>query len=734
MIILRAMLASVLSILLIACGPESGNDQNTPPPQLGKDFTVRVATPQLVVPEGASETKLVVDFEVFDASGRAYEFDATKDFRIAVLKAMPQRSGGGRDGNTFWKSFHHSSNDATNRASMENVWTAGGELLKTESGYTYTFAIADILNVADPYPTDSVDNGGMIAWDEDKLHRIVMAYGDQELGFTYVYQWIPGTPSDQTVSRNVIEDETCSNCHMGEPLHHGPGYRSIDNNIAVCTSCHNDSNPGAAPRRRPLAAIVHQYHGNVYALGSSSSDPTTYKQPVDSNGVLVTDINGLVMEGNPFPQDARNCTTCHSQDVTKASDANNWFEHPSQVACESCHLYRDRGAHDNEVGFTWDRETCTGCHRPYERDENGDPIIGMDASRSARTVHLGRLDNLAAARDTLLVSIKQARFVDSMFEVDVIIQKDGVGISALSEITPFINEHGHVNLLLNWDNGEGPMLANNGLDLSTCTAQGNGLFTCQKDFTGATLLPTAMSTLTVNVADMPLCVDRTTGELADCSTFTGIDNLKYPYVIAAKNAKGTFDVGGITTPHTLPVGAEVTSCNNCHKELTIHKLGAHPHAATDLQQCKNCHNSERSAYYAGMAADLKYHVHSFHAFGSAHVGESVFPGAINNCEACHGSGQYNLPSQKNTRPSLASGKYFSPALVACGACHIESPLANADPDTIPGDAVLDHMIKNGAVFAADTAVEATGKEQCATCHAIGQEQGVDKVHKVYEYR
>ncbi|WP_407829911.1 hypothetical protein [Vibrio vulnificus] len=228
MIILRAMLASVLSILLIACGPESGNDQNTPPPQLGKDFTVRVATPQLVVPDGASETKLVVDFEVFDASGRAYEFDATKDFRIAVLKAMPQRSGGGRDGNTFWKSFHHSSNDATNRASMENVWTAGGELLKTESGYTYTFAIADILNVADPYPTDSVNNGGMIAWDEDKLHRIVMAYGDQELGFTYVYQWIPGTQSDQTVSRNVIEEETCSNCHMGEPLHHGPGYRSID--------------------------------------------------------------------------------------------------------------------------------------------------------------------------------------------------------------------------------------------------------------------------------------------------------------------------------------------------------------------------------------------------------------------------------------------------------------------------------------------------------------------------
>lgn len=186
--------------------------------------------------------------------------------------------------------------------------------------------------------------------------------------------------------------------------------------------------------------------------------------------------------------------------------------------------------------------------------------------------------------------------------------------------------------------------------------------------------------------------------------------------------------------HQLPVAADISSCNDCHQELTIHKLGDHPHAATDFQQCKNCHNSERSAFYPGMAADLKYHVHSFHAFGSARSGTSSFPGALNNCEGCHTAAQYNLPSSQNTRPSLASGKYFSPALVACGACHLESALANADPDNVTGDAILSHMLNNGAVFAADSAAQAMGSEQCASCHAVGQSQGVDKVHAVYNYR
>ncbi len=70
--------------------------------------------------------------------------------------------------------------------------------------------------------------------------------------------------------------------------------------------------------------------------------------------------------------------------------------------------------------------------------------------------------------------------------------------------------------------------------------------------------------------------------------------------------------------------------------------------------------------------------------------------------------------------------------MTCGSCHVgvenedgsQQSLGDADVNTFP----LDHMIRNGAVFAADTAEAATGSEQCASCHAVGMLKGVDSVH------
>ncbi|MCQ8115774.1 cytochrome C, partial [Vibrio parahaemolyticus] len=73
--------------------------------------------------------------------------------------------------------------------------------------------------------------------------------------------------------------------------------------------------------RRPPEGVRHQSPAKVFKLGSDRNTTESYKQPVDENDVLVTEINGLVIEGNPFTQDARNCTTCHSTDVAKESDA-----------------------------------------------------------------------------------------------------------------------------------------------------------------------------------------------------------------------------------------------------------------------------------------------------------------------------------------------------------------------------------------------------------------------------
>ncbi|MCV5976914.1 hypothetical protein OFO29_31705, partial [Escherichia coli] len=93
-----------------------------------------------------------------------------------------------------------------------------------------------------------------------------------------------------------------------------------------------------------------------------------------------------------------------------------------------------------------------------------------------------RLENLAKARDSLEINVENARFIDDQFEVERRVSKAGSGIGSINELTPFINEHGHLNLLLNWDNGQGPIVANNSLNVADdgalgdgCEAQGEGL-------------------------------------------------------------------------------------------------------------------------------------------------------------------------------------------------------------------------------------------------------------------
>lgn len=88
---IKLLFITTLAMLMAACGPGGKNDQNTPPPDVSS-FSVEIETPMLMPSDSGTETKLVVDFNVLDGAGRDYTFDTDKDFRIAVLKAMPARS------------------------------------------------------------------------------------------------------------------------------------------------------------------------------------------------------------------------------------------------------------------------------------------------------------------------------------------------------------------------------------------------------------------------------------------------------------------------------------------------------------------------------------------------------------------------------------------------------------------------------------------------------------------
>ncbi|MGR5176131.1 OmcA/MtrC family decaheme c-type cytochrome [Vibrio parahaemolyticus] len=719
--ILRFVWLTLLAVALAGCNSGGSDDQSAP---VSGDTVVLLSTPVLT-----DDGTLSVEFTVKNANGEAMTLTSDPSFGLMKLIQRPDNPNQGATtlNKTMWKSFTYRERDGTTTPYVET--TSNLETL-APGQYRHTFSF-DVTSVVDP--ADS--NNAVIPWDENLLHRITFEYklesGDR---LSEVIDWVP-SGNVPPMTRNILDGSSCTDCHQDTGIKHGSRK-----DPRVCVACHNNSVPETS--RRSLETIVHTVHGDIFELitEDGNGDPVANDPTLASSYAFVD---------KPYPQDIRNCDTCHKAPVAgKTDDAANWMKQDYD-SCQTCHQVRDTLAsgagfsvHVGEVGANWSAASCTSCHT----EGNPDGLNVHD-------VHIGRLNKIKQASDMLSISIENARIESNNYVVDVKVELDGVGINSITALTPYLDINTNkttprVYLLLNWDNGSGPELSYGTTQLNmvtsdgtsdNCSPQGNGLFVCTQDISGYAKQPDANSKLTVSVAELMLCADRRAGVLKACADLTNEKPDYIPWRVAAKNSKGAFDFGGIAISHALPVGADVESCTNCHKDFTIHETR---HGATDLQQCVNCHNSERAAFYAGFPADLKYHVHSYHTFGSHRDGSPTYPGDSNNCEGCHTRDQYNLPNQQNARPSLATSngeaKWFSAALVTCGACHVgienedgsQQALGDADVNTFP----LDHMIRNGAVFAADTAEEATGTEQCASCHAVGMLKGVDSVHNVYDYR
>lgn len=742
----KAIMAATLLLGLSSCGGGDDSDKNDPPPPTPGDPGSVVFTAKAPVfvsvdaPEGAATKtleKLAVDFTLKDSKGNPVDVGTT-EISFSVTKLIPGRVVNNVEGPSIWKAFIYSKDKATFEKST------AGTLENLGSGnYRYLFAI-DFKNVKDPYPSDSANNGGIIAWDEGLTHRLAVTFGSNDEGSTmplinYTLDWVPSGASG-ALTRNILEMESCSGCHMDQPIHH-----STRNDPKVCVACHNDSNPNVTGRKS-LAVLVHDYH---------STDKTARNK---DGSVLLADTKGL-----DYPQDPRNCDTCHKPATPTTQNAGNWVI-PTESTCKSCHLdytvSTDPSKPPHHTG-----EDCRSCHADNNEGH---------ASAGVTNVHVNRLKGMQAGAATLKIDIKHAfyDFATKQVTVELSISENGTPIELQRLLDSAYMSPG---LLVNWDEGEGQVLPNShsSITLNKCTG-GAGDLTC---VTAPILeaVPASDAVLTITVADMGLCVVKKSTELdggvpgltaCPADGLRTISKDRFEYIAAPNIPVAHFDLGGNPVDgYKFGVGVEKALCESCHKNFEIHFGGtAYDHAARDFNQCGNCHNANRASFYTGMAGDLKYHVHSYHAMGShrgaAHAGSEdeankliSFPGKVNNCESCHTQEQFNLPNQKNARPSVVSklitpddpakpgdqsvreNKFYSPALVTCGSCHLKSELGNVNPSApAAGDEWASHMQENGAVFGAGTADEATGREECASCHAIGQDQGVDKVHKVFNFR
>lgn len=133
------------------------------------------------------------------------------------------------------------------------------------------------------------------------------------------FSFVPNGSPVVTV-RDVVSEASCNKCH--DPLSaHGGGRKKM----AYCVLCHTpqSTNPDTL-NTVDMAVFIHKLHRGSSLPSVKAGTP----YGIYHRGAMV-DYSDVA-----FPQDIRNCTTCHA---SGPKQADNWKMKPSRAACGSCH-------------------------------------------------------------------------------------------------------------------------------------------------------------------------------------------------------------------------------------------------------------------------------------------------------------------------------------------------------------------------------------------------------------
>lgn len=319
----------------------------------GSHADANPSTPFLVVQDAGLPAVTVnsppkVNFAVF-SDGKVKTGLTINDVRFAIAKLVP-----GVDGNPDqWVNYVSTSKtgvagkgpggtpvmttavlQATTDSKLsleanEALGDAGQFVYNPDGYYTYTFK----TDITDPTKTNGV------VYEPTKTHRIAIqlsyknAAGETVLvnpyfDFTIVDgKSVPATGASTRVMANVA---SCNGCHEKLALH---GGGRVD--TQYCVMCHN---PGTVDpesgNNLNMATMVHKIHAGRLLNSKLASGGEAYAIWGYGN----TEHNYTKVG---FPQDLRNCTTCHSADPTKTKNptpqGDNWKTKVSKEACLTCH-------------------------------------------------------------------------------------------------------------------------------------------------------------------------------------------------------------------------------------------------------------------------------------------------------------------------------------------------------------------------------------------------------------
>jgi OmcA/MtrC family decaheme c-type cytochrome len=566
-------------------------------------------------------------------------------------------------------------NPATGQSAKQSGTDSGGKWVDTALGQaTYTFGTVLPAN----YDVTKTHTLGIYGTRTIALTDPIVINKIYPVNVTYDFR-----PDGQAVTDtwDATTFATCNQCHDPLSAHGSTGRQDP----RVCVLCHNDTEG-----TDPYTGNTISFKVMIHKIHMSASLPSVlaggHYQIYGHSGY--SDFSDIV-----FPQDIRNCTTCHkSPDPTGAvvAQAHIYLDHPNRAACGSCHDDINWVTGDGHVaGPELDDSACASCHAPQGESEFDASITGAHTIpiKSAQLKGLNmQIQSVTGAAPGANVTV--------LFKVT---NGDGSPVTPSSLAT--------LSLLLGGPTTD--YTANIRESATKATASGDAWL-----YTFKTALPAnATGSWTAS---------------ADVYRNVTIDNHTDAGLAVRESGFNPIYTFAVTDAQPMPrrVVVNLANCNKCHD-----MLAPHGGQRMNTKECVICHNPvaddsgsrlpagatpesisfQRMIHRIHTGADLTQNFTIWgHGNSQNNYNGVLFPGDRRDCVACHAAGTYTVPLPDGVIPTITLLDYYSPmqpTAAACLGCH----------DTKP------------AAVHAYTMTSALG-EACEVCHASDADFGVDKVH------
>jgi OmcA/MtrC family decaheme c-type cytochrome len=542
--------------------------------------------------------------------------------------------------------------------------SATSSMVELEDGvYSYTF---DTL-LPEDYDENATHSVGMY------LRRDLTEW---DLGREVANEVVHFVPSGGEVAniRDVVRTETCNTCHDTLALHGGSRQK-----VELCIMCHTDGvvdpDTGESVDMDVMIHKIHMGHNLPSVQAGESYAIIGFRQSVHDYSTV------------GYPQDVRNCESCHTPD---AAQADAYLFNPNRESCGSCHDDVNFATGENHINMAQISDNqCANCHFPEGELEFDASILGAH---------------------TIPAKSKQL---------------EGINIEILDVVDSTPGDFPTVRF--NLKNNDGETIAPEDVDtLRFLIAGPNDDFTVQITESALdTMIPYGMGysyTFTTAIPD-DAAGSYTMGAEAYRNVLLN-EGLANEFSIRETSENPVFSFA-VTDDVAVPRRTIVSDakCDSCHENLALHGTIRH-----GPEYCVMCHqpSADDSPYRAAedmpaRSIDFKFMIHRIHMGeelaadytiigfrGTPHnYNEVLYPGDQSNCETCHVGNSYEVPTP-GIEPTITPYEFYSPIPAnssACLACH----------DSLDAAA---HTFVNTSPFG----------ESCGVCHGPNGEMSVSRVH------